>query len=63
MLKCYLEPKLLFASELHIINREAEKHLMALQMWFGGNVKNIIYGHKKKVSQSFRKHETLKLIR
>ncbi|BFZ00294.1 hypothetical protein BsWGS_03333 [Bradybaena similaris] len=47
VLKCYIEPILLYACETWTMIRQAEKYLMAVEMWFLGRMQRISWTGRK----------------
>lgn len=64
MVKCYKEPRLLYACETCTISRSAEKHLMASEMWFQRKMR-IIPWMDRRINEAILEEtdETHKIIR
>ena len=64
VLKCYIEPVLLYGCEAWTMSRQAEKHLMAVEMWFLRKMQRIPWTDRKTNEQVLQEtNEDRKLIR
>ena len=64
VLRCYIEPVLLYGCEAWTMNSQAEKHLMAVEMWFLRRMQRIPWTARKTNDQELQEtNENRKLIR
>lgn len=57
MLKCYMEPVILYACETFTMNRQVEKYLLAVKLWFLRKIQRYYGQTGNRMCQSFKKRE------